>query len=92
MESLHHFMKDEKIHLYCKPYKALKIDSYFILTDYFALSEEEEVFYRNELNCLKAEQRIAADEFYHYDTPLTAEHEAQKLKEAGFSSVEILGQ
>ena len=91
VESLHHFTKDEKVPLYRKLHKALKTDGYFILTDYFAKSEDEEVFYRNELNRLKTEQGISDDEFYHYDTPLTVEHEMQALKEAGFSSVDILG-
>ncbi|MCH5210206.1 MAG: class I SAM-dependent methyltransferase [Oscillospiraceae bacterium] len=91
VESLHHFKKDEKVSLYRKLHKALKPDSHFILTDYFASSEDEEIFYRNELNRLKMEQGITDDEFYHYDTPLTVEHEIQALQESGFSSVEILG-
>lgn len=91
VESLHHFAMDEKVPLYRKLHKALKPNGYFILTDYFAPSEDEEMFYRNELNRLKAEQGITDDEFYHYDTPLTVEHEIQALKEAGYSSVEILG-
>ena len=91
VESLHHFTKDEKVPLYRKLYKALKPDGYFILTDYFAPSEDEEIFYRNELNRLKTEQGIADDEFYHYDTPLTVEHEIQALKEAGFSAARISG-
>ena len=39
---------------------------------------------------LKSEQGISDNEFYHYDTPLTVEHETEALKEAGFSSVEVL--
>ena len=91
VESLHHFTKDEKMPLYRKLYKSLKAGGYFILTDYFAPSEDKEIFYRNELSRLKAEQGITDGEFYHYDTPLTVEHETQALREAGFSSVEILG-
>ena len=90
VESLHHFTKQEKTPLYRKLYKALKPGGYFILTDYFAPSEDEEILYRNELNRLKSEQGITDDEFYHYDTPLTIEHETQALKEAGFPTVEIL--
>ena len=91
VESLHHFTKNEKVPLYRKLCKTLKTGGYFILTDYFAPSEDEEIFYRNELNRLKAEQGITDDEFYHYDTPLTVEHEIQALKEAGFSTARILG-
>ena len=90
VESLHHFTKAEKIPLYTKLYQALKKSGYFILTDYFALSEEEEQMHRQNLLTLKAEQGIADGEFYHYDTPLTVEHEMQALKEAGFTTVEVL--
>ena len=90
VESLHHFAKDEKTPLYCKLYRTLKENGYFILTDYFAKSDEEEIFYRNELCRLKSEQGISDNEFYHYDTPLTVEHEIQALYESGFSDVKIL--
>lgn len=90
VESLHHFTKEGKIPLYTKLYKALKDGGYFILTNYFALTDEDEQTFRNELLRLKKEQGINDNEFYHYDTPLTIEHETQALLEAGFSSVEIL--
>ena len=90
VESLHHFTKEEKIPLYKKLYHALKDSGYFILTDYFASSDEEETFFRNELIRLKQEQGIDDDEFYHYDTPLTIAHETEALTLGGFSSVEIL--
>ena len=90
VESLHHFTKEQKIPLYKKLYKSLKADGYFILTDYFAPDNEYEKFYQNELIRLKKEQGITDGEFYHYDTPLTVQHETEALLEAGFSSVEIL--
>ena len=90
VESLHHFTKAEKIPLYKKLHHALKAHGYFILTDYFALSDEEEKTHRHVLKALKAEQGIYDDELYHYDTPLTVAHETEALMEAGFSSVEIL--
>jgi tRNA (cmo5U34)-methyltransferase len=90
VESLHHFTKKEKVGLYSKLYAALKDNGYFILTDYFALSEEEESMHRRRLTQLKAEQGITDHEFYHYDTPLTVKHEAEALAKAGFSNVEIL--
>ena len=91
VESLHHFTKAEKLPLYKKLHAALKADGYFILTDYFAASEEEEAMHRQSLLTLKAEQGICDGAFYHYDTPLTVVHETEVLLEAGFSSVEVLG-
>ena len=91
VESLHHFTKAEKVPLYAKLHAALKENGYFILTDYFALSDNEETMHRLTLSALKAEQGITDKEFYHYDTPLTIQHETEALIEAGFSSVEVLG-
>lgn len=90
VESLHHFTKEEKIPLYTKLCKSLKDNGYFILTDYFALTDEDEQAFRKELLHLKKEQGIDDNEFYHYDTPLTVEHETDALLQAGFSSVEVL--
>lgn len=90
VESLHHFTKEEKIPLYTKLHKALKTGGYFILTDYFALSDEDEQIFRNELLRLKKEQGIDDNEFYHYDTPLTVEHETQALAAVGFSAIKVL--
>ncbi|MBE6606727.1 MAG: class I SAM-dependent methyltransferase [Ruminococcaceae bacterium] len=90
VESLHHFTKEEKVALYAKLHTALKNNGYFILTDYFSLSDEEEQMHRQNLLALKAEQGIADNEFYHYDTPLTVKHETDALVKAGFSSVEAL--
>ena len=90
VESLHHFTKVEKVPLYTKLHKALKDGRYFVLTDYFSLTDEEEQMHRQNLIELKAEQGLADDEFYHYDTPLTVRHETEALLDAGFSSVEVL--
>lgn len=90
VESLHHFTKEEKVPLYTKLHRALKDNGFFVLTDYFSLSDEEERMHRQNLIALKAEQGIADDEFYHYDTPLTVTHETEALLEAGFSSVEVM--
>ena len=92
VESLHHFTKEEKVPLYTRLCRALEDGGVFILTDYFAPTEELERLYRQELLRLKQEQGIADDAFYHYDTPLTVQHEIEALEEAGFASVEVLGQ
>lgn len=91
VESLHHFTQAEKLPLYRKLHASLKDGGYFILTDYFAPTDEYETFYRQELLRLKAEQGISDDDFYHYDTPLTVAHETEALLRAGFSKVEQLG-
>ena len=90
VESLHHFTADEKISLYTRLHTALKDDGYFILTDYFAPSDEEERMHRAELLKMKKEAGIADNEIYHYDTPLTVEHEMEALKRAGFTYVEVM--
>ena len=90
VESLHHFTGVQKEALYRKLRAALKDEGVFILTDYFAESEElEEEYFRN-LARLKQEQGLSENEFFHYDTPLTAEHEMAVLESAGFSEVRLL--
>lgn len=90
VESLHHFTREQKLSLYRKLFHALRPGGYFILTDYFAESEALEAEYFDNLAKLKKEQNIIDNGFYHYDTPLTVEHEAEVLKEAGFMHVSIL--
>ena len=90
VESLHHFTKDEKIPLYKRLRESLVYGGYFILTDYFAISDKEEREFRAELAEMKKEQGITDDEMYHFDTPLTVEHEIEALVEAGFSRIEVL--
>lgn len=90
VESLHHFTGGQKEALYRKLRTALKDGGVFILTDYFAESEElEEEYFRN-LAQLRQEQGLSENEFFHYDTPLTAEHEMAVLESAGFSEVRLL--
>ena len=90
VESLHHFTKEEKRPLYTRLRQALKDGGYFILTDYFAASDAEEAQHRQALAARKREERIADNDLYHYDTPLTVKHETEALLEAGFSSVSVL--
>ena len=85
------FTKTEKIPLYTRLHVALKTGGSFILTDYFARDAEEEQTLRAELLRLKAAEGIAEVEFYHFDTPLTVEHEMEALAAAGFTKIEILG-
>lgn len=54
--------------------------------------EQQEIYFRQELLRLKVEHGINDNDFYHYDTPLTVEHEIEALKEAGFTHIEVLKQ
>ena len=86
VESLHHFTMNEKVPLYKKLYNSLKVNGYFILTDYFSLSNEEEEEHLKDFIKLKLKEGIFDNEFYHYDTPLTVEHEIEALEKAGFNA------
>lgn len=90
VESLHHFTLNQKIPLYKKLHKALKENGYFILTDYIIESDKEEKKNFHELERLKKELEISDSEFYHYDAPLTREHETEALLKGGFSKVECV--
>lgn len=90
VESLHHFPASQKLGLYRKLHSALTETGYFILTDYFAESDELEQENFNRLEAMKRSQGLPDGEFYHYDTPLTVAHEISVLQEAGFSTVSIL--
>ena len=92
VESLHHFSSEMKLSLYEKLYTALKDSGVFVLTDYFAESEELEKEYFHNLAELKREQGLSDDSFYHYDTPLLVDHEIDILRRAGFSDVRIMKQ
>ena len=90
VESLHHFSAEMKMSLYKKLYASLKDYGIFVLTDYFAESEEREKEYSEELARIKREQGLSGDTFYHYDTPLLVDHEMDILRRAGFSDVRIM--
>ncbi len=90
VESLHHFTARQKTELYQKLFTSLKDGGYLILTDYFAESPAHERDYFEERKRLKAEQGLTDAAFYHYDTPLTVEHEIQALQTAGFTECEVL--
>ena len=90
VESLHHFSAEMKMPLYKKLYASLKDHGIFVLTDYFAESEEREKEYSEELARLKREQGLSGDNFYHYDTPLLVDREMDILHRAGFSDVRIM--
>ena len=84
VESLHHFTAEKKEGLYARLHAALKKNGFFVLTDYFAESDEQETELFRNLKQLKQEQGLPEDVFFHYDTPLTVEHsEVRAMKNWG---------
>ena len=90
VESLHHFTMAEKIPLYTRLRHALTSEGYFVLTDYFSATDDEEAMHRQNLARLMKEQNIQPGKMYHYDTPLTLRHEQQALLQAAFTTVDIV--
>ena len=90
VEALHHYTQRSKAALYRRVRQALKHGGYFILTDHFAESELEERKNFDDLDRLRHEEGMGYDIICHYDTPLTLEHELEALRNANFSSVEVL--
>ena len=90
VESLHHFPEETKQSFYRKLWRALRDKGIFVLTDYFAASEEEEIAMAEEALKLRAEQDIPAEALVHADTPFTVQHEISVLLESGFSRAGVL--
>ena len=90
VESLHHFPEETKHSFYMKLRSALKDRGIFVLTDYFASSEEEEISMAEETLKLRAEQGIPPETLIHADIPFTVQHEISVLLESGFSSAGVL--
>ena len=61
VESLHHFPAEQKETLYRKLHAALRDNGRFVLTDYFAESEDLEKEYFQNLMLLKEEQGLPED-------------------------------
>ncbi|MDR2956943.1 MAG: methyltransferase domain-containing protein [Coriobacteriales bacterium] len=90
--ALHHFNHAQKLTLYSSIHAALLPGGRFILGDYVVPSKELETEFLAESERLRHEKGIAAEEFIHFDTPLTVASEISLLKAAGFSSVDLIKQ
>jgi RimJ/RimL family protein N-acetyltransferase/ubiquinone/menaquinone biosynthesis C-methylase UbiE len=88
--TMHHFWQKEKTEVYRKILKALKPDGFYIESDFMvdAIAAEQ---YRRRYEAITASlpNKAAAGE-YHIDIPFTLEVQEKLLRDAGFSSVEIL--
>ena len=86
-QTMHHFTREKKTELYKRIYASLKKDGVYIECDYMVETQSEEDHWFSENDRIRKEQGIAADEFYHYDTPCTVDNQIEMLKKAGFSFV-----
>ena len=87
-ESLHHFRPEKKQGLFARIHQALRPGGVFLEADYLACCAEEEQLLMDFCWDKRRQQGIGAEEFIHFDTPLTVEHETKLLRQAGFSTVE----
>ncbi len=90
-ETLHHFTQERKLCLFQRIYQSLKKSGCYLEADYVADDEEWESFLFAECERRRKKWGIPKDQFVHFDTPLTLEHELELLGKAGFLQVEVLG-
>ena len=90
--SLHHLCPKAKQRLYEKVRAALQPGGTFVFGDYIASSTEQQDRLMAYAACMRRDNGIADDEYYHLDTPLTAETEVRLMKETGFTSVQLVHQ
>ena len=90
--SLHHFSEASKLGLYRRVHSALEPGGVFIYGDYTVrtIERQRELIAANE--AIRRELGIADGEFYHVDTPFTAETEIKLMTEAGFAAADIIRQ
>ena len=89
-ESLHHFLPEKKLGLYRKIFEALRPGAPFLLGDYMACCEEEESLLRQFCQAKREREGIPAQQFVHFDIPLTMEKEISLLHQAGFGRCEAV--
>ena len=90
-ESLHHFKPEKKESLFQKIHQALKPGGIFLEADYIACCVEEETLLMETADRRRRRDRLSDEIFVHFDTPLTAEHELDLLRKAGFHRVALTG-
>lgn len=89
-ETLHHFPYAKKQKIFEKLFRTLKQGGYYIECDYIACCPEEEEICLEQYEYKRRQNHVPDDAFIHIDIPLTAKHEIQLMKNAGFTDVCIL--
>lgn len=87
-ETMHHFTPEKKTELYRRVWHSLRPGGCYIECDYMAETQEQEDFFFAENERLRREAGAKEGEYFHYDTPCTAENQMRMLRDAGFSRVE----
>lgn len=90
-ESLHHFPAPRKRDLFARICRSLRPGGVYLECDYIAASPDIEDLAFAECGRRRVRDGIPPEQFVHFDTPLTLEHELQAMKEAGFSAAELVG-
>lgn len=86
--SLHHLVYLDKLKLYKKIYKGLKVNSIYIEGDYIVDQKKERLLLA-EYN--KLEQEIRSNPgSYHIDIPFSLKTQRKVIKEAGFKDFKVL--
>ena len=86
-QTMHHFSHEDKIQIYTKIYKSLKMGGQYIECDYMVELQEEEDYWYSANAKVREELHIPAGAFYHYDTPCTVSNQKKLFQLAGFSQV-----
>lgn len=87
-QTMHHFSHDMKISLYKKILNSLKSGGVYIECDYMAETQAVEDHWYAENVRIRKEMNIPENEFYHFDTPCTAQNQIKMFRAAGFTSAE----
>ena len=84
VESLHHFTADKKAGLFKKIFRALKPGGIYIECDYIVEHPETEELAFSECKRRRERDGIPEEQYVHFDTPLTLEHELEAMRAGGF--------
>ena len=88
-QTMHHYLKEDKIGLYNKIKRALKWGGIYIECDYMAADIEEERAKIKEYLMIKKQMGISDEMLYHIDIPYSVESQINMLEAAGFKSPEL---
>lgn len=88
VQTMHHFLWEDKVRLYKKILKALKTGGVYIEADFIVEEQASEDEYRARYESISNGNNIRCGELFHIDIPFTTKHQIAMLIEAGFRDVE----